>query len=287
MGQYCCVYEQNTQVQQENHSTQLIMEKIIHNITIKLTQGKLIDENVDAVVAMADPQFNVTSHLSRQILKMGGKQMYENLLSCQRKKQTIDFGDVIYTHAEELDFDFIFFALLPPFYEIDYDQQIRRQMRSFQYNGDDSIESSIQEYTGQNEKQYIQHSIKKTLLLCNDLGLSSVSFPVISSEAQINSKCYTALVMLLTIKQFIEEKHSQLKNLQLINITIADKAYIKPFRHVLNRLTDGQQIVDYYETPQLGPQEDNQVDSFENEIIQFGKMYKNRKDDRSKQQDSI
>lgn len=47
--------------------------------------------------------------------------MHDELQSSYRKKLSIDFGDVIYAHAEELDFDFVFFALLPSFYEIDSD----------------------------------------------------------------------------------------------------------------------------------------------------------------------
>lgn len=37
-------------------------------------------------------------------------------------------------------------------------------------------------------------------MICSELGLNSIGFPVISAESEINSKCYTALVMLLAIK---------------------------------------------------------------------------------------
>lgn len=46
--------ESNTQVR-ESVLPVLIMEKTVHNTSIKLTCGNLIDENVDAVLAIADP----------------------------------------------------------------------------------------------------------------------------------------------------------------------------------------------------------------------------------------
>ena len=31
-----------------------------------------------------------------------------------RARKNIEYGDVIYTHSGELDFDYLFFAFLPP-----------------------------------------------------------------------------------------------------------------------------------------------------------------------------
>lgn len=59
-----------------------------------------------------------------------------------------------------------------------------------------------------------------------DLGLNSVSFPVISAENIKASNSLTATIMIMAIKAFIEENNHALQHLQLINITILVHYYL-------------------------------------------------------------
>ncbi|KAM3139240.1 hypothetical protein pb186bvf_008650 [Paramecium bursaria] len=263
----------------EQQIPEVVLQHQLHNITLQITRGNLVDETTDAILTITDINLNIMSHrYTREIIKQAGKTTQEDLLMHYRARKNIEYGDVIYTHSGELDFDYLFFAFLPPQFQIDSDHIYKRKMKSFIEESQDSFQQQVQQAQAHDTKRFIEVFIHKTLKLvfisliikCNSLGLQSISFPLIYSDNFTSGKVFPVLVILVAIKQYLDEHHTSIKTLQTIHITVADSDYLKPFKHAFQKLFDGKPS-DCFDTPLIIPEQQEVSD--ENEIIHFGNFY--------------
>jgi hypothetical protein len=52
-------------------------------------------------------------------MQLAGRQLINDIVKIQQNKPNYEYGQVFYTHAGDLDYDFIFYGVLPPLYSSD------------------------------------------------------------------------------------------------------------------------------------------------------------------------
>ncbi len=177
--------------------------KIIYNgIKVLVVKGDITEENVDAIVNAANSHLKHGGGVAGAIVRKGGYEI-------QKESDRIGFvpvGEVAVTGAGKLYAKYIIHAVGPRWGEGD-------------------------------EERKLESAVKNSLLKADELGVSSISIPAISTGIFGFPKDKGAEIILKTIKKFIEE-HSK-TSLKEIRCTNIDEETTKIFENKIKTIFGG------------------------------------------------
>ncbi|CAD8210246.1 unnamed protein product [Paramecium octaurelia] len=219
---------------------------------INLSQSKLLfNEDVDTIVLIVSTRLKMGQNIEDLLKKYGGQSVMNELKQVRLSEGgKLDLGQVVYTHAGDMEFDYIIYTVLSSCCET------TMMMPKSSYNTDfstdfqptESLEEGLRQqidgvniYTDKiidsqqrHERQNIYECMINCLQLAANLGVKSIAFPLFEPFNGHISKSKIAAIMLFAIKQFLND--NQKSSLEEIKISSQDTSVIRIFKYIINHM---------------------------------------------------
>jgi len=170
--------------------------------TLQIVQGDITNEKVDAIVNAANAHLMHGGGVAAAIVNRGGESIQEESDEWIKKHGMVSHEKPAFTHAGRLPCKYVIHAVGPIWGEGDEDHKL-------------------------------QDAISGSMRLAEELKLTSISFPAISTGIFGFPKERAAALFMQTIKDFVDL--NSLSPLQLIRITIIDSPTFEIFLDAFKR----------------------------------------------------
>ncbi|CAD8111612.1 unnamed protein product [Paramecium primaurelia] len=219
---------------------------------INLSYSKLLfNEDVDTIVLIVSTRLKMGQNMEDLLKKYGGQSVMNELKQVRLNEGgKLELGQVVYTHAGDMDFDYIIYTVLSSGCET----TMMMPKSSFTTDGSTDFQptESLQEglrqqidgvhiYTDKmidsqqtHERQNIYECMINCLQLAANLGVKSIAFPLLEPFNGHISKSKIAAIMLFAIKQFLKDNSKS--SLEEIKISSQDTQVIRLFKYIINHI---------------------------------------------------
>ncbi|CAD8120117.1 unnamed protein product [Paramecium sonneborni] len=228
---------------------QIIQQTDVNGCRVVLSLGKLFNEQVDIIVLPTTQKLKLSTLSSDHIKKFGSNQilneLHQILLSEGGKVQ---LGSVVHTHAGEMPYDYLFFAVLPCANDasiIVLNESLEQEMVSsleenFRVNSITAYADKKKlDSTQSREIQIVYEAIINCLEKATELGVKSIAFSVMDQQVIQIARSKLASVMLFAIKTFLRDNASQ-TTLAEIRISSCEAPSFKIYRTYMNQILNDQ-----------------------------------------------
>ncbi|CAD8200573.1 unnamed protein product [Paramecium octaurelia] len=228
---------------------QVIQQTDINGCRVVLSLGKLFNEQVDIIVLTTTQKLKLNFQQQEHIKKFAGDQilneLHQILLSQGGKVQ---LGSVVHTHAGEMPYDYLFFAVLPSATDASiivlnesYEQEMAYSIEeNFRVN---SITAYADKWkfdsTQSREIQIVYEAVVNCLEKATELGVKSIAFSVMDQQINQIARSKLASVMLFAIKSFLREYGSK-TSLVEIRISSCEAPSFKIYKTYMNQILNYQ-----------------------------------------------
>ena len=169
---------------------------------LELVQGDLTEQKVDAIVNAANEYLMHGGGVAAAIVRKGGEVIQEESDAWVAEHGRVSHDQPAYTHAGDLPCQYVIHAVGPVW-----------------GSGD--------------EKKKLSQAIQGSLMLAEQLGLTSIAFPPISTGIFGFPKDKAALVFMTTFQDYFEQ--NQKSNIKLVWLVIIDQVtyqvFAEKFKH--------------------------------------------------------
>ncbi|CAD8208567.1 unnamed protein product [Paramecium octaurelia] len=228
---------------------QIIQQTDVNGCKVVLSLGKLFNEQVDIIVLATTQKLKLNNQASEHIKKFGSNQilneLHQILLSEGGKVQ---LGSVVHTHAGEMPYDYIFFAVLPNATDssiIVLNESLEQEMVSsleenFRVNSFAAYaEKKKLDSTQSREIQILYEAVVNCLEKATELGAKSIAFSVMDQQIIQIARSKLASVMLFAIKSFLRDNCGK-TSLVEIRISSCEAPSFKIYRTYMNQILNDQ-----------------------------------------------
>ena len=165
----------------------VLAEKDINGILLKVIKGDITKEKVDAIVNAANKYLSHGGGVAGAIVRAGGYEVQRESNEIVQKRGPLETGDAVMTGAGNLPAKFVIHTVGPVWGEGDEDKKLQRAVLS-------------------------------VLRLATEKKLESISIPAISCGIFGFPKERGTRIIYETIKKFLSENETSLKEIHLIGI---------------------------------------------------------------------
>jgi len=165
----------------------VLAEKDINGILLKVIKGDITKEKVDAIVNAANKYLSHGGGVAGAIVRAGGYEIQRESNEIVQKRGPLETGDAVMTGAGNLPAKFVIHTVGPVWGEGDEDKKLQRAVLS-------------------------------VLRLATEKKLESISIPAISCGIFGFPKERGTRIIYETIKKFLSENETSLKEIHLIGI---------------------------------------------------------------------
>ncbi|CAD8064816.1 unnamed protein product [Paramecium primaurelia] len=211
MGNMCEYHARNINNEQ-NIQPKLLAQHRFQDIGIYLDAGDIKNEEVDVIVAQTDLNLKLPYYLINNVSPQTKQQLLKYIQQI-RDKQAVSHGDVVHSHAAELEFDFVFYCILPN--EDDEPMKLARNHNPKNLNLK-LPKNAHQKY----QKQFIYDCMMTCLKVAEEMEITSICFPVMKSTKFTISTIAT--MQMIAVKNFLEENVTKIKFLSQVRFCIQD-----------------------------------------------------------------
>ncbi|KAM3145499.1 hypothetical protein pb186bvf_002273 [Paramecium bursaria] len=181
----------------------------LYNFSLYIDFGDIRNEDVDVIVVQTDVNLKLPPSLvSHSKVKSQLNRDLQNL----REKQNYSHGDVVFSHAAELDIDFVFYCVLPS----EEDQPAKLSKKQNQ-----QFPTMSKSFRQKYQKQYIYDCTIKCLKLAEQKEIASICFPAMNLKGSNKFPIANiATMQMLAVKNFIEDNTTLCKNINTIRFCV-------------------------------------------------------------------
>jgi len=165
----------------------VLAEKNINGVLLKVIKGDITKEKVDAIVNAANKYLSHGGGVAGAIVRAGGYEIQRESDEIVQKRGPLETGDAVITGAGNLPAKFVIHTVGPVWGEGDEDKKLQRAVLS-------------------------------VLRLATEKKLQSISIPAISCGIFGFPKERGTRIIYETIKKFLSENETSLKEIHLIGI---------------------------------------------------------------------
>ncbi len=165
----------------------VLAEKNVNGVWIKAVEGDITKEKVDAIVNAANKYLSHGGGVAGAIVYAGGYEIQKESNEIVQKRGPLETGDAVITGAGNLPAKFVIHTVGPVWGEGGEDEKLRKAVLS-------------------------------VLKLANEKNLQSISIPAISCGIFGFPKERGTRIIYETIKKFLSENETSLKEIHLIGI---------------------------------------------------------------------